>query len=173
MALSDNRIRILSILALVAGIFVSSIASAADIDGSVETSDGTGLCSMVLASGQYMFSCNPNGPLSLKHLPTEIDGTVKRQVYVDGFFPRVDILPGSVNETVLMARSGTCPSYNTPYDPAFVPGSAGMWINISGTVYLQNSQTPVCAMVLANGQYMFTCDGTGNYALSIPLDTNG
>ena len=173
MTLSNNRIRILFVLALVAGIFMSSIASAADIDGTVETSDGTGLCSMVLASGQYMFACNPNGPLSLKNLPTEIDGTVKRQVYVDGFFPRVDILPGSVNETVLMVRSGTCPSYNTPYDPAFVPGSAGMWINISGTVFLQNSQTPVCAMVLANGQYMFTCDGTGNYAMSIPLDING
>jgi hypothetical protein len=155
------------------GIFMSSIASAADVDGTVETNDGTGLCSMVLASGQYMFTCNPNGPLSLKNLPTENDGTVKRQVYVDGFFPRVDTLPGSVNETVLMIRSGTCPSYNTPYDPAFVPGSAGMWINISGAVFLQNSQTPVCAMVLANGQHVFTCDGTGNYAMRIPLDTNG
>ena len=173
MTLSNNRIRILFSLALVAGFFMSCIASAADIDGTVETSDGTGLCSMVLASGQYMFSCNPNGLLSLKNLPTEINGTVKRQVYVDGFFPRVDILPGSANERVLMTRSGTCPSYNTPYNPAFVPGSAGRWINISGTVFLQNSQTPVCAMVLANGQYMFTCDGTGNYAMSIPLDSNG
>jgi hypothetical protein len=128
---------------------------------------------MVLASGQYMFTCNPNGPLSLKNLPTESNGTVKRQVYVDGFFPRVDILPGSKNETVSMTRSGTCPSYNTPSSPAFVPGSAGMWINISGTVFLQDSETPLCSMVLANGQYVFTCDGTGNYAMRIPLDNNG
>ena len=28
-------------------------------------------------------------------------------------------------------------------------------------------------MVLANGQYTFSCDGTGRYALKIPLDTNG
>jgi hypothetical protein len=28
-------------------------------------------------------------------------------------------------------------------------------------------------MVLANGQYVFTCDGTGNYAMRIPLDNNG
>ena len=28
-------------------------------------------------------------------------------------------------------------------------------------------------MVLANGQFMFSCDGTGNYALNIPLDNNG
>ena len=40
-------------------------------------------------------------------------------------------------------------------------------------VLLQNSQTPICAMVLANGQYMFSCDGTGSYFLKIPLDNNG
>ena len=28
-------------------------------------------------------------------------------------------------------------------------------------------------MVLANGQYRFTCDGTGSYNLDIPLDNNG
>jgi len=172
-SLFNNRNNILSALALVTGIFFNSTAAAVDIDGTVETTDGTGLCSMVLASGQYMFSCNPNGPLSLKNLPTESNGTVKRQVYVDGFFPRVDILPGSKNETVSMTRSGTCPSYNTPSSPAFVPGSAGMWINISGTVFLQDSETPLCSMVLANGQYVFTCDGTGNYAMRIPLDNNG
>ena len=72
-----------------------------------------------------------------------------------------------------MVRSGTCPSYNTPYDPAFVPGSAGKRINIAGKVLLQSSQTPICAMVLANGQFMFTCDGTGSYGLNIPLDNNG
>jgi hypothetical protein len=173
MSLFNNRNNILSALALVTGIFFNSTAAAVDIDGTVETTDGTGLCSMVLASGQYMFTCNPNGPLSLKNLPTESNGTVKRQVYVDGFFPRVDILPGSKNETVSMTRSGTCPSYNTPSSPAFVPGSAGMWINISGTVFLQDSETPLCSMVLANGQYVFTCDGTGNYAMRIPLDNNG
>ena len=28
-------------------------------------------------------------------------------------------------------------------------------------------------MVLANGQHMFSCDGSGSYALTIPLDNNG
>ena len=27
--------------------------------------------------------------------------------------------------------------------------------------------------VLANGQHMFSCDGTGSYALNIPLDADG
>jgi len=120
-----------------------------------------------------MFSCNPPGVFSLTGLPSENDGTVKRQIYADGFFPKIDILQGSSDNAVVMERSGTCPSYNTLYDPSFVPGSAGKRINIAGKVLLQNSQTPICAMTLANGQYMFSCDGTGSYALNVPLDTNG
>ncbi len=128
---------------------------------------------MVLASGQFMFSCNPNGPFSLTDLPRENDGTVKRQVYVDGFFPNIDVLQDSVDETVVMTRAGTCPSYNSPSDPGVFPDSAGQRIDISGSVLLQDTQTPICAMVLANGQFMFSCDGSGSYALNIPLDTNG
>jgi len=121
-----------------------------------------------------MFSCNPNGPFSLTGLPRENDGTVKRQVYVDGFFPNIDVLPDSVSETVVMDHAGgTCPRYNSLSDPGVFPDSAGKRINISGSVLLQNTQTPLCAMVLANGQFMFSCDGSGNYALNIPLDTNG
>ena len=40
-------------------------------------------------------------------------------------------------------------------------------------VLLQDTQTPICAMVLANGQFGFTCDGTGTYSANIPLDANG
>ena len=144
-----------------------------DLSGTVKTASGTGICSMVLASGQFMFSCNPIGIFSLNDLPREQDGTVKRQIYADGFFPEVDVLTDSVSEAVVMRRSGTCPNYNTFDDPAFVPGSAGKRIEISGKILLQDSETPLCAMALANGQYMFTCNGTGSYALNIPLDTNG
>ena len=144
-----------------------------DLTGTVKTANGTDICSMVLASGQFMFSCNPIGVFSLTDLPREQNGTVKRQIYADGFFPKVDVLPDSVDEAVVMTRSGTCPSYNTPYDPSVVPGSAGKRIDISGKVLIQDSATPICAMVLANGQYMFSCDGSGSYALNIPLDNNG
>ena len=134
---------------------------------------GSDICAMVLASGKFMFSCNPEGVFSLPELPSESDGTVKRQIYADGFFPKIDVLPGSSDDAVVMARSGTCPKYNSPYDPAFVPNSAGKRINIAGKVLLQNSQAPICAMVLANGKHMFSCDGSGSYALNIPLDNNG
>jgi hypothetical protein len=144
-----------------------------DLNGTVQTNDGMDICTMVLASGKYMFSCNPVGVFSLTDLPREQNGTVKRQIYADGFFPKVDVLPDSIDEAVIMTRSGTCPNYNTLYDSAFMPGSAGKRIDISGKILLQDSETPLCAMALANGQYMFTCDGSGNYSLNIPLDSNG
>ena len=159
--------------AAVGSVLLTPPPTPVDLSGTVQTTDGTGICSMVLASGQYMFSCNPVGVFSLTDLPRENDGTVKCQMYADGFFPEINIMTESGSAAVVMTRSGACPSYNTPYDPAFAPGSAGKYIYIAGQVLLQNSQTPICAMVLANGQYMFSCDGTGSYALKIPLDTNG
>ena len=72
-----------------------------------------------------------------------------------------------------MTHSVTCPNYNKTYNPAFKPDSAGKRINISGKKLLQDSQIPICAIVLANGQYMFTCYGTGSYVLNIPLNSNG
>jgi hypothetical protein len=119
--------------------------------------------------------CRYNAKLvpPLNNLPRQQDGTVKRQIYADGFFPKIDILNDSTNEDIVLTHSGTCPSYNADYDPAVVPGSAGKQIKITGKVLTQDTQTPVCAMVLANGQHMFSCDGTGSYALNIPLDSNG
>jgi hypothetical protein len=151
----------------------ASLDEPVDLAGSIKTGGGDPICAMVLTSGQFMFSCNPVGVLSLTDLPRENDGTVKRQIYADGFFPKIDILAGSSDDAVVMTRSGTCPSYNMPYDPAVVPGSAGTWMDISGAVEVGENGAPVCAMVLANGQHMFSCDGSGSYALNIPLDTNG
>jgi len=155
------------------GTYVLQTVGSVDLSGTIKTADGTDICAMVLASGKYIFSCNPTGVFSLTRLPRENDGTVKRQIYADGFFPKIDSLTGSSNAAVVMTRSGACPSYNALYNPGFVPGSAGKRINIAGKVLQQDSQTPVCAMVLANGKHTFSCDGSGSYALNIPLDNNG
>ena len=144
-----------------------------DLAGVVTTSNDVGVCAMVLASGQYQFSCNPYGPYSLKNLPREMDGTVRRQVYAHGFFPRVDVLPGTTYETVIMEPARDCPNYNLPYNPDTYPDSAGKRQSISGRVLLQSTDIPICAMVLANGAHMFSCDGLGNYSLEFPLDNKG
>jgi hypothetical protein len=148
--------------------------SLVDISGTVKTTDGTDICAMVLASGQYMFSCDPPGVFSLGNLPREQDGTINLQIFADGFLPYRETLTGSGVTAVTMTRSGVCPNYNPPSNADIYPGSAGQWITISGSVAVgSDSTTPVCAMVLANGQYMFSCDGTGSYNLYVPLDLNG
>jgi hypothetical protein len=42
------------------------------------------------------------------------------------------------------------------------------WVDISGTI-ANAGGTPLCALVLANGQYMFTCDPAGEFDLTVPL----
>ncbi len=48
------------------------------------------------------------------------------------------------------------------------------WIKISGTVENENG-IPLCAMVLANGQHMFTCEenNKGKFEMEAPLNTDG
>lgn len=45
-------------------------------------------------------------------------------------------------------------------------------VSIFGSIY-NNAGTPLCALVLANGQFMFSCQPTGQYSLTAPLDANG
>ncbi|MEZ5502838.1 MAG: hypothetical protein R3E50_09310 [Halioglobus sp.] len=144
-----------------------------DLVGSVQTADGTDICALVLANGQYMFTCDPQGSYVLTDLPRDGDGKVTRQVYADGFFPRSDVLPGSVTENVVLEPANNCPNYNQPTEPVIDPDSAGKQISITGRVLQQNSQIPVCALVLANGAHAFSCDGSGGYALDFPLDDQG
>jgi len=49
---------------------------------------------------------------------------------------------------------------------------AAEWTDMSGKVAMEDG-TPLCAMVLANGQHIFSCDPIGNYNLHVPLDSNG
>jgi len=39
--------------------------------------------------------------------------------------------------------------------------------------YVYSDSTPVCALVLINGQSQFSCDGTGRYDMQVPVDDNG
>jgi len=151
-----------------------------NLSGNIETvvAGGQGaevkpVCAMALASGEFMFSCDPIGEFSLENLPREADGTVVRQIYADGFFPSVATLTESGVETVRLDRAFNCPSYNLPSNPDVIPASAGNMHSIAGRVLRQATDTRVCALVLANGAYVFSCDDEGTYSLEFPLDANG
>jgi len=140
------------------------------INGTV-THNGTPLCAMVLANGQYMFSCDPYGEYQLS-VPLDPNGEITLFVFVDGLAPfKVTSEPSSLPSNIEMQLAS--PDSKTPtvtltaVESIDNPG----WVEIAGSVSLDG--TPLCAMVLANGQYMFSCDPDGEYQLSVPLDPNG
>ncbi len=51
------------------------------------------------------------------------------------------------------------------------PGAGPQKVTVNGTVTYNGN--PECTMVLVNGQYAFTCDGSGEYELIVPLDPQG
>ena len=44
-------------------------------------------------------------------------------------------------------------------------------VPVGGNVYF--GETPLCALVLINGQSQFSCDGNGRYDMRVPLDADG
>jgi len=140
------------------------------INGTV-THNGTPLCAMVLANGQYMFSCDPYGEYQLS-VPLDPNGEITLFVFVDGLAPfkvtsEPSFLPSNIEMELASPDSKTPTVTSTMVESIDNPG----WVEIAGTVSLGG--IPLCTMVLANGQYMFSCDPYGEYQLSVPLDPNG
>jgi len=130
----------------------------------------TPLCAMVLANGQSMFSCSGNGNYAL-NVPLDSSGMVTLQVFASGFAPFRQTMPPLQlrNFTVNMVRSDSerQPTVNTS-----VTANKAGWSLIRGAI--SEGTTPICAMVLANGQSMFSCNANlGTFSLDVPLDGNG
>ncbi|MCP4353629.1 MAG: formylglycine-generating enzyme family protein [Desulfobacterales bacterium] len=141
-----------------------------EISGTVKNSDGTSLCAMVLANGQHMFTCNPVGQYKL-NVPLDENGQITLYTFCDGFASFKEIL--TPDETVIFEVT-MLPAHpdsgkidmTTVFDVAVTnPG----WVKLSGTVSNEEG-IPLCAMVLANGQHMFTCGkSNGKYEMEVPL----
>ena len=158
-------------------IFTAYAATWVPVPGSVRTANGTPICAMVLANGQYMFSCDGTGAYNLT-VPLDSNGQITLFSFADGFAPfRTTILPAAlpVAARMLPIQMETA----APDSPLIATtrnmqcASTPSWVHITGTVESYSRQ-PLCAMVLANGQQMFTCgDSEGNYDLTVPVDENG
>jgi hypothetical protein len=160
------------------GVNIAATYDAGDwvsISGDITTQDGTPVCAMALANGQYMFSSNPRGKYNLS-VPLNENGQVTLFAFADGFAPFKYIFTpegGTTDIDVMMLRAPpnsrqitlTCQFDDTAENPG--------WTKISGQALAENGGTPLCAMVLANGQYMFSNAGNGEYELEVPLDENG
>jgi hypothetical protein len=147
------------------------------IHGTV-TYDGTPQCAMVLANGQYMFSCAGNGEYELK-VPLDANGEITLFSSVDGLAPFKQVLTPEAAADFDIEMEPSSPDSKMPtvtrIDPENVDDPPG-WVKIDGSVSLDG--TPLNAMVLVNGQYMFSNGDqeglkVGDYELVVPLDPSG
>lgn len=142
------------------------------IQGSIMLADGTPLCAMVLANGQYMFSCDGTGVYDLD-VPLDDNGQITLFSFVDNLAPFSDITdPGSFPFDVMMQKAAPgSPLINMTQSTTC---SGTDRVRITG--YIDDHGYPLCGMVLANGQQMFSCDrnlGQGRFDLDVPVDGNG
>jgi len=143
------------------------------ISGTVQNNEGTSLCAMILANGQYMFSCDSNYGKYELDVPLDADGNITLFAFCDGLAPFKKILTSQKSQTFNIAMQPTSSDSQYMNITAAMSETTSGWVKISGTV--QNDEgTSLCAMILANGQYMFSCDANqGKYELEVPLDNNG
>ncbi|MCP4106679.1 MAG: hypothetical protein GY749_14265 [Desulfobacteraceae bacterium] len=148
-----------------------------EISGTVRNDEGVSLCAMVLANGQYTFSDSTTGEYYLR-VPLNDNGEISILSFVDGFAPYSHtIIPSETPSESVISFDITVPSVGDEPEITLTneisaaetnPG----WVRITGQISFEN-ETPLCAMVLANGQYMFTCDPVGEYDMEVPVNDNG
>lgn len=141
-------------------------------DGNIQLADGTPICAMVLANGQYMFSCDGAGLYDLD-VPLDGNGQITLFAFADGFAP-FSFTTGPANFPFTVQMQTATPDSPQIIDPLPPLGCASdARIRIAGTV-TSDSGDELCAMVLANGHYMFSCgEYLGEYDLTVPVDGNG
>ncbi len=130
--------------------------------------EGIPLCALVLINGQSQFSCDGNGRYDME-VPADQNGMITVQVFVDGFAPFNQIVTPdqAAAYPVAMVQDQGSPSLDVgaTYEPSATEGR----LIVSGSITIGGA--PVCALVLANGQKMFSCgDDLGKFALDVPLD---
>ncbi|MDG4597654.1 MAG: hypothetical protein P9F75_18540 [Candidatus Contendobacter sp.] len=139
------------------------------ITGSI-THEGAPLCALVLANGQFMFTCGdplPKGEFDLT-VPVDDQGQITLFGFSSGLAPFQQTLePGALPA----AARGRC---TTPTVTPTVTAASDGRFKITGSISLDGA--PLCALVLANGQFLFTCGDPlpkGDFDLTVPPDDQG
>jgi hypothetical protein len=142
--------------------------------GGTVTYNGSLLCAMVLANGQYMFTCGADFGMFDLEVPLDANGEITLYGFCSGFSPFKAILTPDqaliFDITMTRAAAG---SREIEVTMETEPGTDNPdHVRVSGTVAYDG--TPLCAMVLANGQNMFSCGNSlGTFDLEVPLDEYG
>lgn len=91
--------------------------------------------------------------------------------------PQFSSAPQAEGLSILMMRSDQPLIGSLSNSPQKIRGREilAQWTTLQGRVWDNSGSIPLCALVLANGQFMFSCDASnpGRYSLNVPLDSNG
>jgi len=145
----------------------ASSASWVNISGMV-TYNNTPVCAMVLANGQYMFTPSGNGIFNFD-VPLDNNGQITVFTFCSGFSPFKKVIYPSEGKgmNISLNKDYQDQGMDVFYNIKAVNENR---IQLSGNVYFNGN--PVCAMVLSNGQYMFSSSANGSFSLNLPLDDN-
>ncbi|MBN1830784.1 MAG: hypothetical protein JW896_01595, partial [Deltaproteobacteria bacterium] len=147
----------------------------ANISGTV-TYNSQPIVAMVLVNGQHMFTSGDNFGFYDLNRPVDDNCQITLQVFASGFAPVKVVLDAEaeMDYDVVMARADAGSKVMDVTYATEAGTDTPTWTRISGSV--SSNGTPLVAMVLANGQRMFSNNatlGTGEYDLEVPLDGNG
>jgi hypothetical protein len=156
------------IMSLAEGVAIDGGNDWHNINGTVSY-NGTPVCAMVLANGQHMFTCSGDGSFNL-YVPLDGNGQITVFGFCSGLAPFERVIYPSEGQgmQIELADAEGVSSMDVTTTLTAINTT---WVRLEGTVSYNG--TPVCAMALANGQFMFTCSGDGSYILDVPLDDMG
>ena len=136
------------------------------------TYNGTPVTAMVLANGKYMFTGGGEGRFDLTDVPYDANEEITFYAFCSGLAPYKTILTeGAYNLEIEMLKDQGGKQLIVTIDGISESPVKPGWYDISGTIE-NESGTALIAMVLANGQYMFTNNPVGEFHLTVPLDSN-
>ena len=134
------------------------------------TYDGAPVSAMVLVNGQYMFTSGQDGKYTL-YVPLDGKGQITVQCFCSGLAPyKQSITPTEDLSSVDIALTQE-ERPDISLESLQVTKTSSTRARVQGV--LKHEGSPVCAMALANGKYMFTCDGSGAFDLDVALDAQG
>lgn len=136
------------------------------------TYNETPVTAMVLANGKYMFTGGGEGRFDLTDVPYDANEEITVYAFCSGFAPYKTILTeGAYNLEIEILRDQGGKQLIVTIDGISESSVKPGWYDISGTIE-NESGTALIAMVLANGQHMFTKNPVGAFHLTVPLDSN-
>lgn len=133
--------------------------------------DGKPVNAMVLTNGKYTFSDKNTGHFAIQDIPLDKNGQMTIQIFCSGLAPqKVIFTPTNVATT----KNIDMIKEDRP-DMSFLNVSCEKISNNKArlTGQVRFNDTPVTAMVLANGQYMFTKNEQASFNLDVPLNSEG